>query len=157
MPPAAITPMLSYEDPGAAADWLCRAFGFREEFRLTEDDGRVSHVELRLGDGTVMLGSPPGYVNPLHQREREGGAAWNASPYVIDGVYVRVDDLDAQLERARAAGANVLTGPEEATVPARTASRTSRAIAGCSRRSSRARPSLPAWIPTPPSSGSSAA
>jgi len=34
-------------------------------------------------------------------------------PWVVDGVWVAVDDVDEQLERARAAGAQVLSEPED--------------------------------------------
>src|SRR5919109_3259106 len=65
-----VVPMLSYEDCGAAADWLCRAFGFEETDRYAEADGRVTHVELRLGDGVVFLGNPgPDYQSPRRHRE----------------------------------------------------------------------------------------
>ena len=53
-----IVPMLSYEDVAGAADWLVRIFGFREELRYEDSGGRATHVELRLGDGAVMLGNP---------------------------------------------------------------------------------------------------
>jgi uncharacterized glyoxalase superfamily protein PhnB len=109
----AVTPMLSYEDAGGAADWLVRAFGFEETLRYTEDGGKVSHVELRLGDGAVMLGSPPGYVNPLHLRETEAGRAWNETPFVIDGVHVYVEDVDAHFAHAGEAGATILSELED--------------------------------------------
>ena len=42
-------PMLSYEDVGAAAEWLAQAFGFREQAqRFTDEEGRVTHAELEL-------------------------------------------------------------------------------------------------------------
>jgi PhnB protein len=34
-------------------------------------------------------------------------------PWVIDGVYVRVNDLDAHYEHAKAAGARILSEPED--------------------------------------------
>jgi uncharacterized glyoxalase superfamily protein PhnB len=110
-----ITPMLSYEDPGAAADWLVRAFSFDETFRFAEDDGRVSHVELRLGDGVVMLGCPsPEYRSPKrHALECEQAAKWLASPYVVDGVHVYVDDVDEHYRRAVAEGAQPLSEPTD--------------------------------------------
>ena len=108
-----VTPMISYEDAGAAADWLVRAFDFRETMRYTEDSGQVTHVELAIGDGTIMLGSPPGYVNPLRLRETEAGRAWNETPYVIDGVHVYVDDVDAHFAHAEEAGATILSEPED--------------------------------------------
>ena len=109
----AVTPMISYEDAGAAADWLAHAFGFEETLRYTENSGKVSHVELRLGDGAIMLGSPPGYVNPLRLRETEAGRAWNETPFVIDGVHVYVEDVDAHFAHARDAGATILSELED--------------------------------------------
>ena len=107
-----VTPMISYEDAGAAADWLVRVFGFRETLRYAEDSGQVTHVELEIGDGTIMLGTPPDYVNPLHLRDTEAGKAWN-SPYVIDGVHVTVEDVDAHFARAKHAGATILAEPQD--------------------------------------------
>jgi uncharacterized glyoxalase superfamily protein PhnB len=108
-----IVPMLSYEDCAAAADWLASAFGF-EEIERIDQDGAVTHVTLRTGDGLVYLGHPgDGYVNPHHLRERVGEVALMYEvPYVIDGVWVAVDDLDAHVERARTAGARILSEPE---------------------------------------------
>jgi PhnB protein len=109
-----IVPMLSYEDVAGAADWLVEAFGFRERRRFTEADGTASHVELELGDGLIMLGRPgDAYQSPRHHAEVcEHARAWSQVPYVIDGVNVYVDDVDAHCERARAAGATVLSEPE---------------------------------------------
>jgi uncharacterized glyoxalase superfamily protein PhnB len=116
MPDQTITPMLSYERPGDAADWLCRAFGFTETFRLAEDDGRVSHVDLELGGGHVMLGRPsPHYEDPKHHAESCAAARrWRESPYVVDGVHVLVPDVDAHAAHAREAGARLLSEPEDA-------------------------------------------
>jgi uncharacterized glyoxalase superfamily protein PhnB len=108
-----VTPMISYEDAGAAADWLVRVFGFRETMRYAEESGKVSHVELEIGNGSVMLGSPPGYVNPLRIRDTEAGAAWNDTPFVIDGVHVYVEDVDAHFAHARDAGATILSELED--------------------------------------------
>src|SRR5436190_13622544 len=63
-----VVPMLSYEDVGAAADWLCSAFGFTETARFS-DSGRVTHVELSMGDAVVMAGWPGRhYESPGHHR-----------------------------------------------------------------------------------------
>lgn len=111
---ADIVPFLGYEDCGAAADWLVRAFGFEEVERI-EEEGEVGHVTLRAGDGLVFLGHPGAdYLNPLHLRERcDAAARMYAVPWIVDGVWVAVDDLDARFEHARAAGARILTEPEE--------------------------------------------
>ena len=109
-----VVPMLSYEDCAAAADWLVRAFGFEEVERYGEPE--VSHVTLRLDRGGVVFIGKPGdlYVNPKRLREQcDAAARMYDVPWVVDGVWVNVDDLDAHLERARAAGVRVLSGPED--------------------------------------------
>jgi uncharacterized glyoxalase superfamily protein PhnB len=109
-----VVPFLGYEDCAAAADWLVAAFGFEEVERI-EADGLATHVTLRIGDGLVFLGTPgKTYVNPLHLRERsEVAARMYEVPFVIDGGWVAVDDVDAHCERARGAEARVLTEPTD--------------------------------------------
>ena len=105
-----VVPMLSYEDAGRAADWIVEAFGF-EEVERYEDDRTVTHVTLRLGDGVVYLGNPgPDYRGPKKLAETcETARRMLETPYVVDGVLVEVDDIDAHYERARAAGATILS------------------------------------------------
>jgi uncharacterized glyoxalase superfamily protein PhnB len=108
--------MLSYEDVGAAVEWLGEAFGFRESGeRFSDGDGRVTHAELSLDGATVMLGWPgPDYRGPKrHAEDCEQAARWLASPFVIDGVHVEVDDLDVHYGRARGAGATILREPDD--------------------------------------------
>jgi uncharacterized glyoxalase superfamily protein PhnB len=110
-----VIPMLTYEDGIAALEWLAKAFGFRETQRLTAPDGRLSHGEMDVGDGQIMLASPtPDYQSPKRHREVCAQARkWSAVPWIIDGVLVFVDDLDAHFSRAKAAGATILSGIEE--------------------------------------------
>ena len=109
----AVVPMLAYEDPAAAIAWLERAFAFREQVdeRYTNVDGTISHAQLEAGNGMIMLASPtPDYESPAHHREScAAAAAWSSVPWVIDGVQVEVDDIDAHRERAQSAGARMLT------------------------------------------------
>jgi PhnB protein len=110
--------MLSYEDVGAAIDWLGDAFGFRESGeRFADEEGRVTHAELSLDGATVFLGWPgPDYRSPKrHAQECEQAARWLDTPWVVDGVHVDVADVDAHCERARAAGARIIREPE--TIP----------------------------------------
>jgi PhnB protein len=109
-----IAPMLSYEEVSDAADWLVRAFGF-EEFERFEHEGEVVHVTLRLGTGLVMLGKPgDSYVNPKRLREQcEAAARMYAVPWVVDGVWVQVDDVDAHFGKASEAGATLLSEIED--------------------------------------------
>jgi len=113
---ATVVPMLAYEDGPAAMDWLVRAFGFRERRRWLDDQGRLSHGELEVGaDGLVMLATPTArYESPRHHRDHcAEAAAWSEVPYIIDGVLVEVADVDAHFERARDAGALILSEPAD--------------------------------------------
>jgi PhnB protein len=109
-----VVPMLSYEEVGPAADWIVEAFGF-EEVERYEDERTVTHVTLKLGDGTVYLGNPgPDYRGPRRLAETcEAARRMLETPYVVDGVMVQVDDIEAHYERARAAGATILTELED--------------------------------------------
>ena len=110
-----VIPMISYEDGLAALDWLAQAFGFRERTRMTSPDGKLAHGEMDAGDGVIMLATPtPDYQNPKRHRERcEPARRWSTVPWVIDGVLVYVDDLDQHYQRACAAGATILSQPED--------------------------------------------
>lgn len=110
-----VIPMIAYEDGVAALAWLASAFGFTETARLLWPDGRLSHGEMKAGDGVIMLGSPtPDYRGPKRHREScEQARAWSRVPWIIDGVLVYVDDLDRHFTNAKAAGATILSGIEE--------------------------------------------
>jgi uncharacterized glyoxalase superfamily protein PhnB len=111
----AVIPMISYEDGIAALEWLRSAFGFRETARLTAPDGRLSHGEMEAGNGLIMLASPtPEYRSPKRHREScEQARKWSAVPWIIDGVLVYVNNLDRHFERAKTAGATILSAVEE--------------------------------------------
>jgi PhnB protein len=113
-----VAPMLAYEDAGAAIAWLERAFGFREnrDERYTEEDGRVTHAELDVGEGSVVyVANPtPDYVSPRrHREECEVAARWSSVPWVVDGVLVAVPDVREHFARAEAAGAAILSPVED--------------------------------------------
>jgi uncharacterized glyoxalase superfamily protein PhnB len=110
-----VVPMLSYEDVAQAADWVARAFGFRETGRWADAGGRVTHVNMELGGGVVMLGSPsPDYQSPRHHAEVcDVAQAWSSTPYVVDGVLVYVDDIEAHFNNAQASGATLLSPLED--------------------------------------------
>ena len=96
-PPVSVVPVLSYPDVRAAVAWLSEAFGFVERTRIGEShrsqmsigaDGAVIVAELR-GDG-------PEREDPVTHLTR-----------------VRVEDVGAQFERARAQGAHVVEPPTD--------------------------------------------
>jgi uncharacterized glyoxalase superfamily protein PhnB len=110
-----IVPFIGYEDAAAAIEWLERAFGFVEDRSARhEEDGTITHAELDLGGAKIYLSTPSGYASPLRLRETsELAHRAYENPWVIDGHFVEVDDVDAHFERARTAGATILREPEE--------------------------------------------
>ena len=89
-----VTPNLMYEDAGEALDWLERVLGFEERARYVDKDGIVRQAEVFVGASEVWLsGHGPGYWD---QHER------GPDQYLV----VWVDDVDAQYERVRTAGAS---------------------------------------------------
>jgi PhnB protein len=109
-----VVPMLSYEDVGKASEWLTNAFGFQEVERF-EDDGRVTHAGLSHAGTRFEIGWPgPAYQNPKHHAETcDAAREWLQEPWIVDGVLVYVDDVDAHYARAREAGAGILREPED--------------------------------------------
>jgi PhnB protein len=111
-----VIPMITYEDGVAALEWLAKAFGFRECTRMCDPaTGRLMHGELEVGGGLIMLASPtPDYEGPKRHREScERARKWSSVPWIIDGVLVQVEDLDAHFAHAQASGATILSGIEE--------------------------------------------
>jgi uncharacterized glyoxalase superfamily protein PhnB/DNA-binding XRE family transcriptional regulator len=102
-----ITPTLFYEDSATAVSWLEKAFGFHIRERVTDEQGRVIHSELELGDGLIMCGSVHASpsATPRHASPKSLGKN-------TQSLYVFVDNLDAHYARAKAAGATILTEPE---------------------------------------------
>jgi uncharacterized glyoxalase superfamily protein PhnB len=115
-----LVPFLGYEDAATAIDWLCAAFGAVEttEARATGADGTISHAELDFEGSSVFLSTPsPHYEGPKRHREHcEAAARWQDNPWVVDGLFVEVDDVDVHFARARQHGATILREPEDVGV-----------------------------------------
>jgi uncharacterized glyoxalase superfamily protein PhnB len=111
-----LVPFLGYEDAAAAIDWLCAAFGAVEdgEARQTDDDGTVLHAELDIEGSVIFLSTPAGYVSSLRHRETcETERTMHDNPWVIDGLWVEVNDVEAHHARAAEHGAAIIRGLDE--------------------------------------------
>jgi uncharacterized glyoxalase superfamily protein PhnB len=97
IPTATVVPILIYPDVRAAVAWLGAAFGFEERVRIGEDH----RSQMRVGDGAVIIGD----VRHDRRPPRAGEATHS--------VLVRVGDVRAHAERARANGARILEEPRE--------------------------------------------
>src|SRR4030088_3341444 len=98
-----VIPMIASETGAKARDWRSSAFGFKERARMLDKDGRLSHGEMQAGDGVIMLATPtPDYQSPRHHRQDcEPARKWSSVSYIVDGVLVYVDDVDAHFAQAK--------------------------------------------------------
>jgi uncharacterized glyoxalase superfamily protein PhnB len=105
---SSVIPGMAYRNAPAAIEWLCRVFGFERHAVYPGPNNTISHAELTLGDGMIMLGS---VMNNNH-------AALMKHPDEIGGAETRSDNLvvpdaDAVYARAKAAGAEIIYDIED--------------------------------------------
>ena len=98
-----VVPSLAYEDVPRAIEWLSGAFGFREraDARLT-GHGFV-RAWMEVGDGLITLTTSGG-----HGVQSPKGAG-----QTTQSVKVYVDGIDRHFERAKAAGATIISELED--------------------------------------------
>jgi PhnB protein len=89
-----VAPWIGTSDTGKLLDFISAAFDGEELARVPLEDGSIGHAEIRVG-GTVILAF-------------DRRADWPETPSMLR---VFVDDADATMERAIAAGARVVTRP----------------------------------------------
>lgn len=94
------TPYLIFKDAAVAIEWYRKALGATELFRSTDDDGKIRHAEIRIGDSPIMMAEEFGEYPDWQSAETRGG-----SPVHL---YLYVEDCDAVFARAIAAGAKEL-------------------------------------------------
>ena len=94
-----VFPYLRLRRAGEAIEFYRKAFGASELFRLTEPGGRIGHAEIRIGTTVLMLSDEYpeyGIVGP----QTLGGTCVS--------IHLHVDNADAWIARAAAAGAVVV-------------------------------------------------
>jgi uncharacterized glyoxalase superfamily protein PhnB len=94
-----ITPHLVCAGAADAIEFYKTAFGATEMGRLLTPDGKIMHAGVRIGDSTVML------VDEFPQWGSLGPKSLKGSPVTI---HLYVENADATVERAVAAGAKVI-------------------------------------------------
>ncbi|TMA62302.1 MAG: VOC family protein [Deltaproteobacteria bacterium] len=99
-----LSPYLCCKDATRAIEFYRKAFGAKETMRLAEPSGRIGHAELEIAGAPVMLADEYPDFGIL-------------SPTSIGGTPVKlhlyVDDVDALVARAVAAGAKVVRAVED--------------------------------------------
>ena len=98
--PSDIYPCVAYEHAHAAIDWLCKAFGFTLQLMVPDDRDGVSHAELSLGTGVLMVSSSKPEIRLFPARHPQG------APVTLS---VFVAEPDAHHARAVAAGARIVS------------------------------------------------
>jgi PhnB protein len=94
---------LHVDGASAAIEFYREVFGATERMRLAGPDGKVGHAELAIGDSVVML------ADEYPDMGIKGPLTLGGSPV---GLTIYVEDVDATVGRATAAGAAV-TRPVE--------------------------------------------
>jgi len=96
-----ITPHLVVDGAAKAIDFYKKAFGAIEVRRAPAPDGKkLMHAELRIGDSVIMLADDfPEWGCPARNPNALGGSAVTIHQFV--------EDTDAAMQRAVAAGATV--------------------------------------------------
>lgn len=94
----AVTPHLVCAGAAEAIEFYKKAFGAEECTRLPGPDGRLWHAQIRIGDSPVML------VDEFPEMGSVGPLSLKGSPVTM---HLYVDDADAFVERAVAAGAKI--------------------------------------------------
>ena len=102
-----IIPHLTVVGAAKAVDFYKQVFGAEEVMRMNAPDGRITHTELKIGDGVIMLCDD--------FPEWAGGKS--KSPLALGGsavsIHVVSRDCDATVRAAVAAGATVIMPPAD--------------------------------------------
>jgi PhnB protein len=92
------TPYLIVKGAAQAIEFYKQAFGAVELFRFPVPDGRLGHAEIKVGDSPIML------ADEAPDMGYRGPQALGGTPV---SVLLYVKDVDAQYQKAVAAGATV--------------------------------------------------
>ena len=95
-----VTPYLAIDGAARAIEFYTQVFGAVETPRVTGNDGRVGHSELKIGNSTIFLADEFPEINVRGPHTR-GGSSVN--------IYLLVDDADEVMKKAIAGGGKIVT------------------------------------------------
>ena len=99
-----ITPIVFFSK-ASTIDWLAKAFGFEIIERHLSPDGSIMHAELKIGvNGLLMCGSPMPSAGMKTPTELGG---------VSHCLNIIVKNVNAHFEKAKAAGAEIVSEPQD--------------------------------------------
>ncbi len=107
----AIIPCLRYADAPAAIDFLCTAFGFERHavYAGDKDPTVIHHAQLTDRGNMIMLAS----LGDSGWAEKAGLKTVAQAGGNTQTNYIVVDDVDGHAARALAAGAKIVSEPED--------------------------------------------
>jgi len=94
-----VTPYLIIKGAAEAIEFYKSVFGATEVMRMGDPSGRIGHAELKIGDSHIML------ADEFPEMDHRGPLALGSSPV---SMLLYVEDVDAIVARAVAAGAKIL-------------------------------------------------
>jgi uncharacterized glyoxalase superfamily protein PhnB len=107
--PGSIMPFMYIDDAARAFEFYKKVFRATELHRITQPDGKVSHVQMAIGDTHVML-------RDANTRDL-AKATFTGSPKALGRttlpLYLYVDDADATFSRALAEGSKIVDPLED--------------------------------------------
>lgn len=83
-----VMPYLILEDVGEFLAFTKKVFGAEEKMKHNDEDGRIVHAEIVIGESTIMVG--------------ESNRQWSSQP---GGLYINVDSADETYQKALDEGA----------------------------------------------------
>lgn len=99
-----IQPYLSIDGAAKAIEFYKQVFGATEDLCMKNNDGRVGHAEIRIGNSIIMMADE----NP--EIKSFAPAHYGGSPISL---LLYTEDCDATYKRAIAAGATSVREPED--------------------------------------------
>jgi len=100
----AVTPYLAVRNARAAIAFYEKAFGARQMLLIEEPDGRIGHATLAIGPAEIYLADEHPEFESVVGPETLGGTS-----VTLD---LEVDDVDLAVDRAVAAGAQLVRPPD---------------------------------------------
>ena len=94
-----VTTILSLKGAAEALEFYKKAFDAKELMRFPQPDGRIGHAEIQIGDSRIMM------ADEFPEMNFKSPKSYGGSPV---GIMLYVENVDAFVERAVAAGAKLV-------------------------------------------------
>lgn len=99
-----VTPYLIVKDAARAIEFYKKAFGATELLRFPDPSGKVGHAEIKIGDSPIMM------ADEFPEMGARSPQSFGGSPVLI---HLYVEDVDARVRQAVAAGAKLVRPVED--------------------------------------------